>query len=132
MARWIECQTVKQRVTGSIPSQGTCLGCRPGPPGEGGHARGNHTLMFLSLSLSPSLPFSLKINKYFFKIKKIFLICMPGQPHPFTEHCVLQVLCQWSNCEIHYCKRAGMKTWERNSDKTYISKNSSESPCSRT
>ena len=26
-----ECQPVKQRVTGSIPSQDTCLGCRPGP-----------------------------------------------------------------------------------------------------
>ena len=32
----------------------------------GGHARGNHTLMFPSLS--PSLPLSLKINKIFKKI----------------------------------------------------------------
>ena len=31
VAQWIECQPVNQRVTGSIPSQGTCLGCRPGP-----------------------------------------------------------------------------------------------------
>ena len=31
VAQWIEHQTVNQRVTGSIPSQGTCLGCRPGP-----------------------------------------------------------------------------------------------------
>ena len=30
-ALWIECQPVNQRVTGSIPSQSTCLGCRPGP-----------------------------------------------------------------------------------------------------
>ena len=29
-AQWIECGAVNQRVTGSIPSQGTCLGCRPG------------------------------------------------------------------------------------------------------
>ena len=26
VAQWIECQPVNQRVTGSIPSQGTCLG----------------------------------------------------------------------------------------------------------
>ena len=31
VAQWIECQPVNQRVTGSIPSQGTCLGCRPDP-----------------------------------------------------------------------------------------------------
>ena len=26
-----ECRSVNQRIAGSIPSQGTCLGCRPGP-----------------------------------------------------------------------------------------------------
>ena len=31
VAQWIECRPVNQRVDGSIPSQGTCLGCRPGP-----------------------------------------------------------------------------------------------------
>ena len=31
VAQWIECQPANQRVSGSIPSQGTCLGCRPGP-----------------------------------------------------------------------------------------------------
>ena len=31
VAQWIECQPVNQKVAGSIPSQGTCLGCRPGP-----------------------------------------------------------------------------------------------------
>ena len=31
VAQWIECQTANQRVTSSIPSQGTCLGCGPGP-----------------------------------------------------------------------------------------------------
>ena len=29
--QWIEHQPVNQRVTGSIPSQGTCMGCAPGP-----------------------------------------------------------------------------------------------------
>ena len=31
VAQWIDRWTVKQRVTCSIPSQGTCLGCGPGP-----------------------------------------------------------------------------------------------------
>ena len=31
VAQWIERWPANQRVTGLIPSQGTCLGCRPGP-----------------------------------------------------------------------------------------------------
>ena len=31
VAQWIECYPASQRVTSSIPSQGTGLGCRPGP-----------------------------------------------------------------------------------------------------
>ena len=31
VAQWIERLTSKQRVAGLIPSQGTCLSCRPGP-----------------------------------------------------------------------------------------------------
>ena len=31
VAQWFERRPVNQRVPGSIPSQGTCLGCRPGP-----------------------------------------------------------------------------------------------------
>ena len=42
VAQWIECQPTNQRVTGSIPSQGTCLGCGPGPQG-GVHERQPHT-----------------------------------------------------------------------------------------
>ena len=54
---WV--QVVNQRVASSIPSQGTCLGCRPGP--QWGHIRGNHTPRFLSLSFS--LSSSLSKNK---------------------------------------------------------------------
>ena len=57
VAQWIE---PNQRVAGWIPSQDTCLGCRPGP--SMGHVRGNHTLMFLSLSFS--LPPPLSKNKW--------------------------------------------------------------------
>ena len=31
VAQWIEYQPANQRVAGSIPSQGTCLGCGLGP-----------------------------------------------------------------------------------------------------
>ena len=31
VAQWIERRPANQRVTGLIPSQGTCLGCRPVP-----------------------------------------------------------------------------------------------------
>ena len=58
VAQCIEGWPVNRKVAGSIPSQGTCLGCRPGPQG-GEHMRGNHTLMFLP-SLFPSLFLSLK------------------------------------------------------------------------
>ena len=46
--------------------QGTCLGCRPGHVCSGGHARSNHTLMFLSISFSLPSPLS-KINHFFLK-----------------------------------------------------------------
>ena len=32
VAQWIERRPVNQRVTGWIPSQGTCLGCGPSSP----------------------------------------------------------------------------------------------------
>ena len=54
VAEWIERQPLNQRVTSLIPSQSTCLGCRPGPP-SGGCARGNRTLMLLPLSPFPSV-----------------------------------------------------------------------------
>ena len=51
VAQWVECGPAKQRVTGSIPSQGTCwVG---GQVPSRGHVRVNHTLMFLSLFLLP-------------------------------------------------------------------------------
>ena len=66
VAQWIECGLANQRVAASIPSQGTCLGCGPGPQ-LGAYKR---QLINVSLarqcfcpSLSPSLTLSLKINK---------------------------------------------------------------------
>ena len=60
VAQWIEHGLVNLRVAGLIPSQGTCLGCRPGPQ-WGMHESQPH--IDVSLFLSPSLPFSLKMNK---------------------------------------------------------------------
>ena len=31
VAQWIECQAANQSVASSIPSQGACLSCGPGP-----------------------------------------------------------------------------------------------------
>ena len=63
-AQWPERRPVNRRVTCSFP-----LGAQAWAAGQAssrGRVRGNHTLMFLS-SLSPSIPFSLKINKIFKK-----------------------------------------------------------------
>ena len=62
VAQWIECWPMNQRVAGSIPSQGTCLCCGPGPQwGRGMHERQPH--IDVSLPLFPSFPLSLKINE---------------------------------------------------------------------
>ena len=58
VAQWIEGQPANQRIAGSIPNQGTCLGCRLGPQ-LGPHERQPH----IHVSLSPLLPLCLKISK---------------------------------------------------------------------
>ena len=63
----VECQPVNQRVVGLIPSQGTCLGCRPGPQGE---VCERHPHIDVSLPLFPSpVPSLKKINKILKKIE---------------------------------------------------------------
>ena len=59
VAQWIErgLQTRGLLVRFPVRAQAWVAGQVP----SGGHVRGNHTLIFLSLS--PSLPLSLKINK---------------------------------------------------------------------
>ena len=59
VAPWIERQPSNLRVTGWIPSQGTCLGCRPGPK-LGVRMRQPHIDVPLSLFLPP---FPLSKNK---------------------------------------------------------------------
>ena len=57
---WLEHRPVHQKVTGSIPGQGTCLGCRFTPQSE--HIRGQPISLShinASLSLSPCLFLSL-------------------------------------------------------------------------
>ena len=63
VAQWIECRPANQSVASSIPSQGTWLGCGPGPQ-SGVHERQPCTDVSLS-PLSPSLPLSLTLNKIF-------------------------------------------------------------------
>ena len=52
VAQWIERQPGNQRVSGLIPSQGTCLGCRPDPQWGVGE-RQPHTDVSLPLFLPP-------------------------------------------------------------------------------
>ena len=54
VAQGIELRPTNQRAVGSIPSQGTYLGCRPGPQ-LGAHKRQPHIDFFLHLFLSPFL-----------------------------------------------------------------------------
>ena len=67
MAQWIEHWPAKLMVTGSIPSQDTCLGCGPGPQLRACERQPTDVISDIhqcfSPSLSPSLPLSLKINK---------------------------------------------------------------------
>ena len=60
VTQWTEHGPVNQRVSSLIPSQGTCLGCGPGPQCRVGE-RQPHTDVSLPLFLSP-FP-SLEINK---------------------------------------------------------------------
>ena len=53
VAQWIERRTANQKVTISIPSQGTCLGGRPGPPWGGARERQPHIDVSLPLCLPP-------------------------------------------------------------------------------
>ena len=59
VAQWIECQLVNQGLTGSIPSQGTCLGCGGPGPQCGARKRQPHT----DVSLPFSHPSPLSKNK---------------------------------------------------------------------
>ena len=71
MAQWVGHHPTKRKVAGSIPSEGTCLGCRPGPHLGACERRLVDVALArrrFSPSLSPSLLLSLKIN--FKNIKK--------------------------------------------------------------
>ena len=59
VAQWIGRRPVNQRVTGSIPSEDTCLGCGPGPH-VGAHERQVH----INVSFPLFLPLFLSKNKY--------------------------------------------------------------------
>ena len=59
VAQWIECWPLNQKVTSSIPTEGTCLGCGPGGVmQEATDQCISCTLMFLSLSISVPHPHS--------------------------------------------------------------------------
>ena len=55
VAQLVGCHPVKWKVTGLIPGQGTCLGCRFGPP-SGRVQEATNQSTFLSLSFSLPSP----------------------------------------------------------------------------
>ena len=65
---WVLCWPTNQSVTGSIPGQGTCLGCGPGPQ-LGAHKRLLHIdVSFFSLPTLSKNKVFLNIKKYIFKV----------------------------------------------------------------
>ena len=69
VAQWIEHWSANQKVTGSIPSQGTCLGCGPGPQ-WGACKRQPQTDVSLPFFLS-TLPLKINQQNLYKKFKKI-------------------------------------------------------------
>ena len=65
VAQWAEHWPANQGVAGSIPSQSTCLGCRPGP-WWGESKKQPHTDVSLPL---PSLSSPVSKNKYIKSLK---------------------------------------------------------------
>ena len=62
VAQWIGYWLASWKVAGSIPSQGTCLGCGPGP--QLGPVRGNRSMYLSHIAVSLfSLPSLLNVNK---------------------------------------------------------------------
>ena len=85
VAQWIERLPVNQRVIGSIPSQGTCLGYGPRPQ-WGTCERHPHIDAFLPL-FPPLFPLSKKINKQIIlKNNKICLSCMIETLDPLNNN----------------------------------------------
>ena len=56
VAWWIEHWPINQKVTGSIPSQGTCLGCGLGPQLGAFCKRQSVDVSHINVSLLVSLP----------------------------------------------------------------------------
>ena len=61
VTQWVECLPANRKVRGRIPSQGTCLGCRPGP--QWGGVRRNQS-MYLSQNFTLSLSLLSPLSKY--------------------------------------------------------------------
>ena len=82
----------KWKVTGWIPGQSTCLGCRFGPPVRA-HTRGNRSvfLFHIKVSLSHSLPPFPSLWKYIKSLNSWYNIC-PTQEIELVEKAVISLL----------------------------------------
>ena len=90
VAQWIECWSVNKRVISSIPSQDTCLGCKPGPRLRACETQPRIVVSFpLFVSLLPSLKINKENLKKFFSCSVfLYFYCwhlhtdVPISPHP--------------------------------------------------
>ena len=80
VAGWIECQCANRRVAGSIPGQGTCLGCG---------LRGNPSMFFSHIDVSLPLFLSSPVSKNKIlkkkKEKTCFQLSFPHLEIPFSS-----------------------------------------------
>ena len=92
----------KQNLAGSIPGQGTCLGCRLGPQSERVWEATDKcfSLTSIFLSLSPSLPLSLlKTKRYTYFITQQFYLSISW--NKYRRNMQLHVPeCMYKN--VHY------------------------------
>ena len=101
VAQWIECQSVNQKITGSVPSQGTCLGCGSGTrmrTREGQPINVSLKHQYFILSLSPTLSFSLEINKILKQAHNTYL----KNTHKFYSLQVLEAGSTKSGCKQNH------------------------------
>ena len=97
MAQWIEHQSVYQRVTVSIPSQGTCLGCRPGA-----QLGACERQPYIDVSLPLSFPSpSLKINKVLFFFLRLHSLVLEIKIETYLWRVIFQLT---TEAKVHHRK----------------------------
>ena len=117
VAQLVGCPPAKWKFAGSIPAQGTFLGCRFGP-GWGMYKRQliNDSLSHqcFSPSLSLSFPFPLKINKILKTVKKLNGYIILNSTDLGLGHKLSNVAAHWNHLR-NLKKKLMPKSWSHDS-----------------